>query len=154
MGMKTTRSILDALTGLPHFRTLEQHRCYQQYLRLLPPRFQAAIAFVYVRSATLHVALRHPGYKMELNYNQELLKSLLTTLIEHDAGCASLHADSVVLFVSKYAAPPASDADETTVPRYHELAEGIFEDHTSSPQLQTQFARLRSAIRANRQHDA
>jgi hypothetical protein len=153
-GMKTTRSILDNLRGQAHFRFLEQHRCYRQFLSMLPPRFQEAIGFVYVREATLYVALRHPGYKMELNYNKELLKSLLGTLIESDKGCRKLRADTVVFFNSKYTATQSATGTPATVPYYHELSEGTFEDHSSNPDLHEQFERLRQAIRINHQHDA
>jgi hypothetical protein len=152
--MKTTRSILDTLTGHAHFRSLARHRCYRQYLAMLPPRFREAIGFVYVRDETLHVALRHPGYKMELNYNKELLKSLLAALVEHDPACKQLRAHNIVLFTSKYATLPANKHDETTVPYYEELAEGAFEDHSSDPDLHHQFQRLRDTIHANRQRDA
>jgi len=153
--MKTTRSILDDLSGQTHFRSLEQHRCYRRFLSMLPPRFREAIGFVYVRQATLYVALRHPGYKMELNYNKELLKSLLTTLVESDKGCQELRADSVVLFNSRYAPDPSpSDKDSATVPYYHELSRGTFEDHSTDPDLHAQFERLRQAIQRNHQPDA
>jgi hypothetical protein len=151
--MKTTRSILDTLTGQAHFRSLAQHRCYRQFMAMLPPRFQDAIGFVYVRKATLYVALRHPGYKMELNYNKELLKSLLTTLVDNDTTCEKLRAHKVVLFNSKYTSLPAQESDTTTVPYYHELSDGSFEDHSSDPDLHQQFERLRDTIQANRQHD-
>jgi len=151
--MKTTRSILDTLTGTHHFQSLEKHRCYRKFLALLPPRFQEAIGFVYVRNETLHVALRHPGYKMELNYNKELLTSLLATLIEHDPGCTNLRATSVILFNSKYVTLPDNDADRESVPHYYELSEGSFEDCSSDPDLHEQFERLRAIIRRNRQRD-
>ena len=152
--MKTTQSILERLTGLTPFRTLKQYRCYHRFMAMLPPRFRQAVGFVYIRRTTLYVALRHPGYKMELHYNKELLKSLLTTLADHDEGCRKLRADSVVLFNSKYSVEHPAHADTETVPRYHELAEGTFEDHSSNPDLHRQFERIRAAIRANRRRDA
>jgi hypothetical protein len=153
-GMKTTRSILDTLTGQAQFRSLARHRCYRQFLAMLPPRFRDAIGFAYVREGTLHVALRHPGYKMELNYNKNLLKNLLDSLSEHDPSCAQLRAQNVVLFVSKYTTAFAAKEDEATVPHYYELSEGTFEDHSNDPDLHRQFERLRATIHANRQRDA
>lgn len=152
--MKTTRSILETLTGQAHFRSLGRHRCYRRFLALLPPRFQDAIAFVYVRNATLHVALRHPGYKMELNYNKELLKSLLTTLADTDPQCAQLRADKVVLFVSRYARDADTKTDDSTVPHYHEQAQGTFVDRSRDPRLRMVFARLRETIHARQRHHA
>jgi hypothetical protein len=154
MDMKTTQSILETLTGQPQFRSLTRHRCYRQFLAMLPLRFRDAIGFVYVREGTLHVALRHPGYKMELNYNKDLLKNLLDSLSEHNPSCAQLRAQNVVLFVSKYTTAFSDKKNEATVPYYYELSEGTFEDHSNDPDLHRQFERLRATIHANRQRDA
>jgi len=153
--MKTSQTILNTLTGHATFRPLSAHRCYGQFLGMLPPRFREAIGFVYVRNRTLHVALRHPGYKMELNYNQELLKSLLATLGEHQPECAHLRADRVVLFVSRYASSSVTGTDnEESVPYYTELAEGTFVNRTETPELHEQFEQLRRTILSHRGHDA
>jgi hypothetical protein len=149
--MKTIRSVLESLSQQAPFRTLTRHRCYQHYLALLPKRFRDAIGFVYVRNGVLHLALRHPGYKMELNYNQELLRSLLDTLIDAQPECTDLRANKVVLFVSKYARITVKDSP--TIPYYDERSDGTFEVHTRNPDLHRQFQRLREAIRANRRHD-
>ena len=151
--MKTPQTILDTLIGQAPFRSLGRHRCYRRFLAMLPPRFREAIGFVYVRDNTLHVALRHPGYKMELNYNKELLKSLLTTLIQVNPSCEKLRADKVVLFNSRYVTHKPLGGDPATVPYYHELSEGTFEDHSSDPDLHQQFQRLRDAIQLNHQRD-
>ncbi len=88
---------------------------------------------------------------MELNYNKELLTSLLATLVEHDSSCSDLQANSVILFNSKYATLPEQDADRESIPHYHELSDGAFEDNSSDPDLHEQFERLRATIRRNRQ---
>ena len=153
--MKTTETILQSLTGQPQFRTLGRHRCYQRFMALLPPRFREAISFVYVRDFTLHVALRHPGYKMELNYNKELLKDLLATLTDNQPECASLRAKKVVLFTSRYAvSPPVQNARAATIPYYYELAVGTFEDRSTHPDLRRQFERIRRTIQSNRSSHA
>ncbi len=94
------------------------------------------------------VGLRHPGYKMELNYNQELLKSLLSTLREHRPECAFMEAESVVLFASKY--HPFIEKTSETVPHYQELAIGEFEVLPSDERLRESFESIRRLIRRNR----
>jgi len=151
--MKTSQSILESLSRSTPFHALQKHRCYRKFLTLLPPRFRDAIAFIYVREAVLHIALRHPGYKMELDYNKELLKSLLETLTTSDKACHHLQADRVILFNSRYVSASTPDSSET-VPHYHELADGSFEDHTTHPDLRAQFKRLRHIIRTHRHSHA
>ncbi|HIC78052.1 MAG TPA: hypothetical protein EYP02_02605, partial [Sulfurovum sp.] len=72
--MKKAHTIISHISNLPEFKLLKKHYCYQKFISLLNPRFKKAIAFVYIRDETLFVALSHPGFKMELNYNKDLLK--------------------------------------------------------------------------------
>ncbi|MCH9739544.1 MAG: hypothetical protein K0U38_01700, partial [Epsilonproteobacteria bacterium] len=73
--MKRANAILKHIHHLPEFKSLQSHYCYQKFISLLNPRYQKAIAFVYVRQNTLFIALSHPGFKMELHYNKDLLKN-------------------------------------------------------------------------------
>jgi hypothetical protein len=151
--MKTSQSILNTLTSDPHFRPLRSHRCYRTFLQALPERFQQAIGFVYVRNGVLYLALRHPGYKMELNYQKDLFLSLWKQLLKQEQRCEKLAADSVILFNSKYTTLSGPEVNEETIPYYHELAEGSFEDASTNPALHAQFERLRALIRQSRQRD-
>ncbi len=145
--MKTVETILNRLTARTPLRPLRTQRCYRRFLSMLPPRFQKAIAFVYVRNGTLHLALSHPGYNMELQYQHTLFLDLLNALRSHQSECAHLQAERVVLFVSRYAAADDPTASEETVPHYLEAAAGDFEDRATSPALREQFERLREQIR-------
>jgi hypothetical protein len=117
---------------------------------MLPPRFRQAIAFVTIKNGQLMVALSHPGLKMELNYNQELLKSLLSTLRSHRPDCAFMEAEKVVIFLSRY-----HREDEKpllpSVPHYSEQARGEFPVSTEDPRLAETLERIREWIRKNRQ---
>ena len=147
--MKTAQSLLASLSSLHTFRPLSRHRCYRAYLAMLPPRFREAIAFVTVKNRRLMVALSHPGLKMELNYNQELLKSLLSTLLAHREECRFMEADEIVIFLSRYH-QPRKDSEHSTDPRYTELAEGTFPIDTRHEELRESLERIRAAIRHNR----
>lgn len=144
--MKSSKQILSLLTHQPQFGSLVQHGCYQKFMALLPPRFQTAIAFVYIKNRTLFIALAHPGYKMELNYNKELFKTLLATLREHAPECREQLADSVVLFNSKYHMPKEADRHDT-IPYYHELSCGDFETVCDNEALEKKFLHTKSLIK-------
>ena len=149
--MENVRSILSHLSFQPQFRSLRQHRCYRKFIQLLPPKFQQAIAFVYSKQETLFLALSHPGYKMELNYNRDLLKSVLTMLKEHDENCREIHAEKIVIFNSKYATP-APDTRQPTDPKYSELSKADFVIHTDDQVLREKFEAIKKSILKNRKN--
>ena len=123
--MKNVRSILSHLVNQPQFKILKKQSCYHKFIEYLQPKFQKAIAFVYIRNNILFIAISHPGYKMELNYNKDLLRSLLNMMGKHYEGCSELKADSVIIFNSKfYVEKPIKDQD--TDPKYRELSSGEF----------------------------
>ena len=149
--MKNARTLLAALTASHTFRPLSQHRCYRRYLDLLPERFRRAIAFVTVKNDRLMIALSHPGYKMELHYNQELLKSLLSSLIEQRPECAFMQAKEVVIFTSRYHTPNPAANSEETIPRYRELGRGDFELPEGPEDLKESFRRIRERMRRKKE---
>ncbi len=143
--MKKANIILSHLSSLPQFKVLKQQECYQKYISLLSPKWQKAVAFVYIKEETLFIAVTHPGFKMELNYNRDLLKSLLIQLNTHDSSCKMMTASKVVIFHSKYYAMPEEKVSYVSVPHYEERASGMFElpeDKT----LKESFERIRAII--------
>ncbi|MEA3418594.1 MAG: hypothetical protein U9Q90_04265 [Campylobacterota bacterium] len=150
--MKNARSILSHLTHQPQFRSLRKQSCYRKFIHLLPPKFQQAIAFVYIDKATLFIALSHPGYKMELNYNRDLLKSVLTMMGEHDPECSEMKAEKVVIFNSKYHSSVPKEHPSTD-PKYTELAKADFTVQTDDVTLREKFEIIKKRILANREID-
>jgi len=142
--------ILSHLTGQPQFKYLKRQRCYQKYISLLGMKWQKAIAFIYVKHETLFIAVTHPGFKMELNYNKDLLKSVLTQMTSHDETCTFLHVNDVVIFHSKYRPLPEKTKKEETIPYYHELASSDFTIAVSDPDIKAKFEETKSLIRCNR----
>jgi len=137
--------ILSHLSSQPQFKSLKRQECYQKYINLLSQKWQKAVAFVYIKDDTLFIAVTHPGFKMELNYNRDLLKSLLTQLNTHDDACQSMSANKVVVFHSKYHAMPEEKAILSTVPHYHERSTGNF-DMPENEILKESFARIKALI--------
>jgi len=146
--MKDTQSILQNLTSKAHFAPLKQHKCYRIFLSLLPPRFQKAIAFVTVKNSQLLIGLKHPGYKMELNYNQELLRGLLTMVKNSHQECNFLEAKKIIIFQSRYHKPNTQTND--TIPYYRELAKGEFKVDIKNRELKEIFEEIREYILKNR----
>jgi len=97
------------------------------------------------------VALSHPGYKMELNYNQDVLKSLLRAWVRERPECRFMEAEKVVVFLSRYHQPPEGEEDRPTIPRYHEQASGEFSLPEGDEALAESFDRIRKWIRRNRE---
>ena len=143
--MKKANMILSHLSSQPQFKSLKRQECYQKYINLLSHKWQKAVAFVYIKDETLFIAVTHPGFKMELNYNRDLLKSLLTQLNTHDLACQTMSAKKVVVFHSKYHAMPEEKASAITVPHYHEQSSGTFDTPTDA-NLKEAFERIKALI--------
>jgi len=147
--MKPATTILAHLNSLPQFKLLKKHYCYQKFLSLLNPKFQKAIAFVYVREETLFVALSHPGFKMELNYNKDLLKNIFTMLTKNDEKCQNIEVTKVVLFNSKHLSIIKESKPQSTIPYYQETAEGKFEILSHDEELVNAFKKIQNSIKSS-----
>ena len=147
--MKKAYTILSHLIDQPQFRFLKQQACYQKYIKLLGSKYQKAIAFVYIKNETLFVAVTHPGFKMELNYNRDLLKSVLTQLSSLDNECEMMKADKVVIFHSKYHPVAKAPENISTVPYYHERASSDFKIETEDEALKEKFEDIQKVIKCN-----
>ncbi len=148
--MKKASSILFHLSNQPQFKFLKQQDCYKKYISLLTPKYQKAIAFIYIKDETLFIAVTHPGFKMELNYNRDLLKSLLTQLVNHDTSCSTMHAEEVVIFHSKYHPVAKEEKPLCTVPYYNELASTDFDIHCNDAELIRKFEQIKEHIKCNK----
>ena len=88
---------------------------------------------------------------MELNYNRDLLKSVLTMLKEHDENCREMGAENIIIFNSKYAAKPL-EATTTEDPKYNELARAEFMIQTDDKDLKEKFDSIKMHILKNRKN--
>jgi len=144
--MKKASIILSHLSNQPQFKVLKQESCYKKYISLLGAKWQKAIAFVYIKENTLFVAVTHPGFKMELNYNRDLLKSLLTQLCSIDPACKMMKADRVVIFHSSYKSIVKENLEDSTVPYYSELASSEFVINNKDEELREKFEQIKKQI--------
>lgn len=88
---------------------------------------------------------------MELNYNKDLLKSLLSMLIAHDKACSMLEVSSVVVFNSKYHTEEKSEPTQTD-PKYSELSDASFTIETEDEDIRAKFEDIKRTIMHNRGH--
>ena len=146
--MKKANSILSHLSSLPQFKSLKRQECYQKYINLLSKKWQKAIAFIYIKEDTLFIAVTHPGFKMELNYNRDLLKNLLIQLHSYDKKCQMMSASKIVIFHSKYYAMPKEKASYISVPHYIEQSSGTFTT-PNEEKLKESFMRIKALIQCN-----
>ena len=147
--MKHSSDILSHLFLQPHFETLPRYRCFRKFLSLLKPTWRDAVAFAYMKEHTFYFVLRHPGFKMEFNYNRDLLKSLLTAFARENPSCRFMgETERIVAFAGKYYTQPRDEA--STVPYYRESAEGDFDIRTQDEALKKKFSEIMEHIRCNR----
>ena len=153
--MKRANEILNSVKSRPNFKSIQKYSCYNKLLELLPPRFKNAIAFFYIKNNTLFGALSHPGYKMELNYNKDLVKGLLNQISLIDKECNIVFKDvkKVEFFVSKFFTPKEVSLDYNTIPFYKELSTANFEVKIKDKEIKSILEKIKEDIKINRERD-
>ena len=150
--MKRANEILNKVKSNPFFKSVHKYSCFNKLLTSLPPRFQDAIAFFYIKNGTLFGGLSHPGYKMELNYNKDLIKSLLSQIATYDKACKNVfeEVNDVKFFISKFHKQREFKIDLNTIPFYQELSTGNFEIKVKNEKLKEIFLKIKEDIEKNR----
>ena len=120
----------------------------------MPPRFANAIAFFYIKNNTLFGGLSHPGFKMELNYNKDLINNLLNQLTIIDLECAEIFKDvkKIEFFVSKFHTLPPKITTNTDL-KYNELANGNFNIEAKDTDILKIFNKIKEDIIKNNERD-
>ncbi len=144
--MKQASTILSHIQSLPQFKLLKSHYCYQKFISSLNPTFKKAIAFIYVKDEILYIALSHPGFKMEMNYQKEILLSILAILAKQDKKCQHIKAKKVILFNSKHISIIKEKKIESTIPHYKEMATGEFSVESEDRDIIKAFEAIRDSI--------
>ena len=149
--MKTASSILSHLSSQPHFKKLKTQECYQKYIKFLPPKWQKAIAFIYVKEETLFIAVKHPGFKQELNHKEQKDNFLyiLKDFNQYVKPCKEMKASKMFTFHSKYHPIETVQIPKETVPYYEEQAYGDFE-LPQQEELKEAFLKIQKTIQCNR----
>jgi len=145
--MKRANEILNRVKQTPYLKSVQKYSCYNKLLELMPPRFAKAIAFFYIKNNILFGALSHPGYKMELNYNKDLVKGLLNQLSSFDLECKELFKSvkDIKFFVSKFHTPAPMQTSQS-IPTYQELAKGEFKILAQDNDIKALFEKIKEDI--------
>ena len=148
--MKQAHTIISHIKSLPQFKKLQIHHCYKKFIASLAPKHKKGIAFVYVREHKLFVALSHPGFKMELHYNKDILKDVLNMLTQVDNRCKALRVSDVILFNAKHLSITKDKPPEDTVPHYKERSLGEFKIESQDRDIIQLFEEIKSSIKRQR----
>lgn len=149
--MKTIGNYFFGLTRQHQFAPFLKFSCYSKFISLLPPRFKNAINYITTKNDTLLIALSHPGYKIEIDNNRDLLKSLLKDMSKHDPSCNFYDITHIKTFISNFNTleQTAIKAKET-IPYYEELSEGEFDTEQIDNDLKIIFDRIKQDIKCNK----
>ena len=148
--MKNAGTIIESIIGKRQYRPLSAYGCYGKFMHSLPPSLKRAISFLFIKDKALFLALSHPGYKMELNYNKDVIKSLLRVFVDINPQCEFMRVSKIVVFESKYSIVQDSEQIEDTIPRYSEMATGDFEVTIENEEIRRYFEKTREDIIKNR----
>jgi hypothetical protein len=139
--MKNPKTILAHLFENPS--KFYEQRCFNRLKSLLPKTLQEAILYIYRRNDVLYFVLKHPGYVMEVNYNKNLIKELLTLLKSKELYCNEIEISRIKAY-AKFV--PKKEVATKPMQRYEERASGNFE---SSKEFAHIFEKIKKAIKAN-----
>ena len=138
------------LSNQPQFKNLKKSYCYQKFISILNPKFKQAIAFVYIRKKKLFIALSHPGFKMELNYNKDMFKSLFRILAKNDIKCKDFDIEEVIIFNSNRVSIIKEDNKiESSVPYYKERSSGEFNIMALNSDILDRFKSIQKRIKCH-----
>ena len=147
--MKKSSNIITHLKNQPLYSKLKTVKCFEKIKSLLPPRLSNAILFIYIKNDILFFVLNHPGYKMEFNYNLNLIKGVLKELKKRESVCKDLVFKDVKAFVSNKIDLEENKNQTGKKLIYKERATGDFEIKTNNKNLKNIFQNIKKIIKNN-----
>ena len=131
----------------PQFKKLSTHACFIKLISVLPKHLRQHIAFVYQKKRTLFIALKHPGIKMEIDYNHNLIKSLLNKIKNIDKSCADIEINEIKSFVTYKEKKREELFEYACDNHFDERARGEFKVLSKDSNLQKKFEEIRKIIK-------
>jgi len=135
--MKKVNDILTHLKYNPEFKKINTNIKLDNLIQALPLKLKKGVKFAYVKKQILFFVLTHPVYKMEFEYNKEIIKSLLKK-----AGIANV--EEIRFFVTNKLAK--KEVVKVENPSFQERSYGIFENNTKDEKLHQKFEEIRKII--------
>jgi len=145
--MKKSQDIIDSIVKKHSFSSLIKYRCYREFLELLPPRFKRVIAFVTVKNSQLLIAIKHPGYKMELNYSKEVIKSLLVEFVKQQGECGFMGEANYINIILAPASLPQEPKKEESRPYFKEPSKANFPVDIKDKDIKKRVLEIREIIK-------
>ena len=139
--MKKASDILTHLKFCPEFKKIGTNITLDNLIQTLPPKLKNGVKFAYIKQQILFFVLTHPVYKMEFEYNKELIKSLLKKA--HIA-----NVEDIRFFVTNKREKKEEVKENT--PFYEEKSHGIFENNTEDETLFKTFEEIRQIIKESK----
>ncbi len=136
--MKKINEILSHLKNNPEFRKINTQETIQKFIELFPLKLKKGIKFAYVKRQILYFVLTHPVYKMEFEYNKNLINSLLKK-----SNIANV--EDIKFFITN----KIEKKEEVTEQKnsFEERSYGIFENSITNENLYRKVEEIRAIIK-------
>ena len=144
--MKKSNEIIAHVNKGSFRQNIKRVECFKKILSLLPPKLSQAVLFMYIKNGVLFFAINHPGFKMEFNYNLNLIKELLKQLKKMDSNCKELDIADIKVFVSNREKEETKEHFNSDI-YYTERATGDFDIKTDNENLQKIFQNIKKIIK-------
>ncbi len=139
--------IKNHLIKKPQYLKLSTTGCFEKIVSILPPTLRDGVSFVYQKNRVLFFALKHPGIKMELDYNHNLIKSLLNKIKTIDKNCADIEIDQIKSFVTYKAKNKEKLFSYSCDNNFYEKSKGEFKNLANNSTLKEEFEEIRKIIK-------
>jgi len=135
--MKKVNEILTHLKYNPEFKKINTNEKLENLIQVLPLKLKKGVKFAYIKKQILFFVLKHPVYKMEFEYNKEIIKSLLKK-------AAIENVEEIRFFVTNKLEKKVIVKVEE--PFFQERSHGIFENKVEDKKLHEKFEEIRKII--------
>ena len=135
--MKKVNDILTHLKYSPEFKKINTSQKLEKLIQVLPLKLKKGVKFAYIKKQILFFVLKHPVYKMEFEYNKEIIKSLLKK-------ASIANVEEIRFFVTNKLEKKEDKVVES--PSFKERSYGIFQNSVKDKKLREKFEQIRKII--------
>lgn len=135
--MKKVNDILKHLKYSPEFKKINTNITLDNLIQSLPLKLKKGVKFAYIKKQILFFVLTHPVYKMEFEYNKQIIKSLLKK-------ASIANVEDIKFFVTNKL--EKKEIKKVEEPFFPERSYGIFENKTKDEKLHRKFEEIRKII--------
>jgi len=143
--MKTTETIIEHIISKPEFKSLRKHYCYRNFIKILTPRLQKGIEFIYTRDKILFIAISHPAHKFHIDSNIEHIKSLLKGFQKYESRCSWLEVTQIKTFITKAYTIKEEEKIQSD-PKYSELSDATFSISVEDNDIAQMLEKIKQSI--------